>query len=150
MDNTIEITATQAREWINQGVGQLVDVRFPEETEISGSLVEEISLPLSVLQRFCGVAPAHSSGRLAAAHFMVAERTGLVRALIRYADQKKALLCLCRSGNRSLTAAHLLREIGFARAYSVIGGIESWAATSGSEPLSKASTTDPRLPGGAA
>ncbi len=130
-DNAIEITAAQAREWVDQGIGQVIDVRFQEEIDLWGPLAQAELLPLSCLQRFCGFTPNPHCEEFSARDLTVAERTGLTQALVRYADQRKALLCLCRSGNRSLAAVHLLRELGYARAYSIIGGIEAWGATPG-------------------
>jgi rhodanese-related sulfurtransferase len=36
------------------------------------------------------------------------------------------LLCVCNSGRRSLTAASLLRSLGYPKALSVAGGFQAW------------------------
>ena len=36
------------------------------------------------------------------------------------------LLCICNSGRRSLTAASLLRSLGYPKALSVAGGFQAW------------------------
>lgn len=148
VDNPSEITAAHAREWVDQGIGQIIDVRFPEEIELWGPLAQAELLPLSCLQRFCGFTPNPHCEEFSARDLTVAERTGLTQALVRYAAQHKVLLCLCRSGNRSLAAVHLLRELGFVHAYSIIGGLEAWEATSKTASPPKDPTTSLALPEG--
>ena len=36
------------------------------------------------------------------------------------------LLCICNSGRRSLTAASMLRSLGYPKALSVAGGFQAW------------------------
>jgi rhodanese-related sulfurtransferase len=36
------------------------------------------------------------------------------------------LLCVCNSGRRSLTAAAMLRSLGYPKALSVAGGFQAW------------------------
>jgi rhodanese-related sulfurtransferase len=122
----IEVDIGQARTWVRQGIGQIIDVRFPEEQEIFGSIAGAKQLPLSCLQRFCGYTPDPHCEEFSVRDLTAKERTDLTRALVGYADQQKSVLCLCRSGNRSLVAARLLRALGYARAYSVQGGTEAW------------------------
>lgn len=150
MDNLAEIGAAQARQWVDQGLGQLIDVRFPEEIELWGPLAQAESLPLSCLQRFCGFSPEPHCEEFSARDLTPAERMQITQALIRHTDQRKTLLCICRSGNRSLAAAQLLRELGCARAYSVIGGVEAWAAVSSPPIQQDGGVTEANLSGGAA
>jgi adenylyltransferase/sulfurtransferase len=43
------------------------------------------------------------------------------------AVKKKRIVIYCHHGVRSLRAAALLRQLGFANAYSMAGGIEAWS-----------------------
>jgi rhodanese-related sulfurtransferase len=36
------------------------------------------------------------------------------------------LLCICNSGKRSLSAAAMLRSLGYPKALSVAGGFQAW------------------------
>jgi rhodanese-related sulfurtransferase len=36
------------------------------------------------------------------------------------------LLCICNSGRRSVTAAEMLRSLGYPKALSVAGGFQAW------------------------
>jgi rhodanese-related sulfurtransferase len=41
-------------------------------------------------------------------------------------DPSKELVIVCRSGNRSITAAHFLQQGGFTQVSSMAGGMISW------------------------
>jgi sulfur dioxygenase len=41
-------------------------------------------------------------------------------------DQSKEVIAVCRSGNRSISAALILQRAGFTRASSMAGGMLSW------------------------
>ena len=49
------------------------------------------------------------------------------------------LLCVCNSGRRSLTAASMLRSLGYPKALSVAGGFQAWKKL-------QAATTAPTMP----
>lgn len=40
--------------------------------------------------------------------------------------KEKEILVICRSGNRSFTAAAMLKEKGFEQSFNVAGGVMSW------------------------
>jgi len=40
--------------------------------------------------------------------------------------KEKEILVICRSGNRSYTAASMLKEKGFEKAFNVQGGVTAW------------------------
>lgn len=42
-------------------------------------------------------------------------------------DKKKPVYIICRSGNRSLVAARILKSLGFEQVYSIKGGVTAWA-----------------------
>lgn len=42
-------------------------------------------------------------------------------------DKEKEILIYCHHGRRSLTAAHILLELGFQNVKSVSGGIHEWS-----------------------
>ena len=43
------------------------------------------------------------------------------------ADPEAEIVCYCHHGVRSLTAASILRQAGFAKAVSLAGGIDLWS-----------------------
>jgi rhodanese-related sulfurtransferase len=83
---------------VNRENGVLVDVCEPNEYR-EGHIPRAINIPLSQLE----------------------ER---VKELEKYKD-RPVVLC-CRSGNRSLKAATRLKRHGFAKVYSLAGGLLAW------------------------
>lgn len=125
-ENDLEITAAEAHDWLAHKEATLIDVRFPEEIEIFGPLPGAHHLPLSCLQRYCGFAPDPHCEEFSVRDLSVGERSTLTKALVTYARRHHKLICLCRSGNRSLAAARILRELGYDDAYSLTGGVLVW------------------------
>lgn len=41
-------------------------------------------------------------------------------------DRNAPYVMYCRSGNRSATAARLMRDLGFTEVYEIAGGIQAW------------------------
>ena len=46
-------------------------------------------------------------------------------------DKDVPYVMYCNSGNRSATAADMMRELGFAEVYEIDGGIQAWAQAGG-------------------
>lgn len=88
----------QAVQLINREDGVVVDVREPNEFQ-NGRIPNAINLPLSSLK----------------------SRTN---DLVRYKD--KPLVVACRSGQRSVKGAVILRQQGFPVVYTLAGGLQAW------------------------
>ena len=100
---SIELSLQDATVLIDEGA-ILLDVRTPEEhSEIHPSGC--ISLPWSFYDE---------NGWRYNPQFL--------SAVFQQSTQDKPLLLICRSGKRSLQAATYLREAGFTKSYSIIGG----------------------------
>lgn len=93
-----ELSAAQAFHWLREGQGLCIDLRHPRQW-IAGHLPKAI--------------PAEFGQFLAE-----------IESKIPHGDIP--LLCYSRVGERSLVAAHLLQQMGFAAAYSLAGGWEAW------------------------
>ncbi|MDA8389132.1 MAG: rhodanese-like domain-containing protein [Gammaproteobacteria bacterium] len=67
-------------------------------------------------------------------------------SILRYDQAGKRPFLVCRSGNRSLRAADLLRQLGYHQACSLQGGLHEWEgplmrrANSESQPAAAADT----------
>ncbi|XMB86373.1 rhodanese-like domain-containing protein [Mycoplasmatota bacterium WC44] len=48
------------------------------------------------------------------------------QVLLNILDKDKTVVLICRSGNRSLKAAGILKDAGFSSIYNVMGGINEW------------------------
>lgn len=97
----LEISVAEAQLLIAAQGAQLrvIDVRDPDEYALCRLPGAEL-MPLPVL-------PSQAAQKLA--------------------DQSAPLLLYCHHGMRSARAAALLRELGYAGAISLAGGIEQWA-----------------------
>lgn len=122
---TLEIDVEHANALVEQGDGQLVDVRLGEELECLCEIPDALHFPFGVIQKLAG----HDVDEAYAAEvtdFTVQELGDLYADMLRSAWGNKTLLVVCRSGNRSAAATRLLRRLGYPMAYSVAGGVLAW------------------------
>lgn len=92
------INPAEAVRVINRESGVVVDVCEPQEFS-AGHIPAAINVPLSGL-------------------------SGQWKQIEKYKD--KPIVVACRSGNRSLKAASMLRGHGFTTVYSLAGGLVAW------------------------
>ena len=120
-----EVSPRYAAGRLNAGA-VLLDVRMAEERELFGVVPGAVHWPLAVVQRFRGETPDPECETFSARELTPEERAVFTRWLVGHAARQSELLCLCARGNRSLVAAHILRDLGYPRAYSVRGGLHEW------------------------
>ncbi|WP_018141763.1 MULTISPECIES: rhodanese-like domain-containing protein [unclassified Thioalkalivibrio] len=124
----LEISAAASRELVDIGLAVLLDIRQPFELELEGAVDGAVPVPLFRLKQLLGREITEEEQELLDAdepddrdfqHFI---------ALINkyHVTQDQILLCLCNSGRRSLRAAELLRDLGYARSLSVREGFRGW------------------------
>ena len=77
----------------------IIDVRTPPEVKSEGKIPNSILIPLGTLSR-------------------------QIDKLKKYKDKK--IIVYCRSGNRSVSAARILKSLGFDKVYNLKGGIINW------------------------
>lgn len=100
------VTAEEAFAALQEGA-VLVDVRSEDERERQGYLAEAVHHPLSALLWRLDPDEPTSNPKL---------------------SLDTRVLLICREGYSSSLAAAQLREIGFAHATDVIGGVDAWIA----------------------
>ena len=96
--NPLETDVAEAISARADGTTQIVDVREPEEWR-GGHIPGAIHIPLGQLQQ--------RHGKL---------------------DSTRPVIIVCRSGNRSLVAARMLKSVGFGEVKSLAGGMIAWAS----------------------
>ena len=84
----------------------LLDVREPAEFS-SAHIAGSINVPRGILESACEFGYAETVPELARAH-------------------QRCIVVICRSGNRSVLAAHTLRQLGYAQPVSLKTGIKGW------------------------
>jgi rhodanese-related sulfurtransferase len=102
------VTAAEAWEAMNSGA-LLVDTRSPDQQKAQGFIPGAVSHPLSVLAWRLDPDCPTSNEKL---------------------PLEAEVILICREGFSSVFAANQLREIGFARATDVIGGVDAWRRAS--------------------
>ena len=90
--------AAQAIQLLNRENGVVVDVSEPKEFS-AGHIPNAVNLPMSSLK-------------------------DRLKDLEKHKD--KPIIVNCRSGNRSLKGAVMLRKHGFATVYNLAGGLQGW------------------------
>lgn len=126
--STLEITLPTALELCDLGLATLIDIRQSFEIEMKGAIPEAVHIPMFEVKRMLGhtltedeqdILDAGQPKEIDAMTFFT-----LINQLHHGRDH--LLLCICNSGRRSLTAAALLRSLGYPKALSVAGGFQAW------------------------
>lgn len=98
MHGVKNLSPADAVQVINRQAGTVIDVREPAEYK-TGHIPNAMNVPMSSLG-------------------------ASIKQLQKHKD--RPLVLACRSGNRSVTAAMMLRKQGFAQVYSLGGGMTAW------------------------
>ena len=102
-----EVQPMDAVRLMNRDDAKVVDVRLDKEFR-EGHIVNAVNIPLGALE-------------------------SRLRELDKFKD--KAIICNCRSGQRSMQACKILRRHGFEKVYNLSGGVMAWEKAS--LPLTK-------------
>ena len=125
---TLEITLPTALELCRLGLATMIDIRQSFEIEMKGAIPNAVHIPLFEVKLMLGhtltedeqdILDAGQPKDLDAMTFFT-----MINHLHHARDH--LLLCICNSGQRSLTAASLLRSLGYPKALSVAGGFQAW------------------------
>lgn len=120
----VQLDPAQAWEWVQDGQAVIVDVRCAEERQWFPQVPGAVAIPLHCLKQLFGL--DEGTSELSGDSLGPMERRALTARLLRHASAGDALLCFCARGDRSLEAAHLLRELGYERSYAIEGGMHGW------------------------
>ena len=106
----------------------MIDIRQSFEIEMKGAIPDTVHIPMFEVKLMLGhtltedeqdILDAGEPKELDAQSFF-----RMINQLHHARDH--LLLCICNSGRRSLTAASLLRSLGYPKALSVAGGFQAW------------------------
>ena len=139
-DNSqLEVSLPTALELSQLGLGTVIDIRQSFEIEMKGAIPGALHIPLFEVKVMLGhnltedeqdILDAGTPKDIDVKSFFT-----MINQLHHARDN--LLLCICNSGKRSLSAASMLRSLGYPKALSVSGGFQAWkklqaAATSAS------------------
>ena len=124
----LEITLASALELCQLGLATMIDIRQSFEIEMKGAIPNTVHIPMFEVKRMLGhtltddeqdILDAGQPKDIDAQSFFT-----MINRLHHAHDN--LLLCICNSGRRSVTAASLLRSLGYPKALSVAGGFQAW------------------------
>jgi rhodanese-related sulfurtransferase len=124
----LEISLPTALELCRLGLGTLIDIRQTFEIEMKGAIPNTVHIPLFEVKRMLGHALTEDEQDILDAgkpkDMDVMTFFTMINQL--HHGREHLLLCICNSGRRSLTAAAMLRKMGYGKALSVAGGFQAW------------------------
>lgn len=126
--SVLEVTLPTALELCRLGLATMIDIRQSFEIEMKGGIPDAVHIPLFEVKLMLGhtltedeqdILDAGKPKDIDAHSFFT-----MINRLHHARDH--LLLCICNSGRRSLSAASLLRSLGYPKALSVVGGFQAW------------------------
>ena len=124
----LEITLPAAMELCRLGLATMIDIRQSFEIEMKGAIPGTVHIPMFEVKVMLGDALTEDEQDILDAgqpKDMDAKTFFTMINQLHHA-RDNLLLCICNSGRRSLTAASLLRSLGYPKALSVAGGFQAW------------------------
>ena len=124
----LEVSLPTAMELCQLGLATLIDIRQLFEIELKGAIPDTVHIPMFEVKVMLGdtltedeqdILDAGKPREMDAKTFFT-----MINRLHHARDH--LLLCICNSGRRSLTAASMLRSLGYPKALSVAGGFQEW------------------------
>lgn len=124
----LEVSLPTALELCRLGLATLIDIRQGFELEVKGAIPGAEHVPLFEVKRLLGHAlTAEEQDVLDTGDPKDIDVREFFTTINRLHHQRDhLLLCICNSGRRSITAAELLRSLGYPKALSVAGGFMAW------------------------
>lgn len=132
----LEISLPTSLELCRLGLATMIDIRQTFEIELKGAIPDTEHIPMFEMKVMLGhtltedeqdILDAGEIKEMDAKSFFTT-----INKLHHTSDQ--VLLCICNSGRRSLSAAQLLRNLGYPKALSVAGGFVAWKKLQAQNP----------------
>ncbi|WP_119287973.1 rhodanese-like domain-containing protein [Azohydromonas sediminis] len=124
----LEVSLPTALELCRLGLATMIDIRQSFEIEMKGAIPDTVHIPLFEVKQMLGDTLTENEQDIldAGKPKEIDARTFIRTINGLHHGRDHLLLCVCNSGRRSLSAAALLRELGYPKALSVAGGFQAW------------------------
>jgi len=124
----LEISLPSALELCTLGLATMIDIRQGFEIELKGAIPGTVHIPMFEVKRLLGDRLTQNEQDIldAGAPKEIDVKSFFTMINKLHHGHDHLLLCICNSGRRSLTAADLLRSLGYPKALSVAGGFQAW------------------------
>lgn len=125
---TLEVTLPTALELCRLGLATMIDIRQSFEVEMKGAIPDTVHIPMFEVKVMLGHTLTEDEQDIldAGQPKDIDAKTFFTMINQLHHERDHLLLCVCNSGRRSLTAASLLRSLGYPKALSVAGGFQAW------------------------
>jgi len=132
----LEVTLPTALELCRLGLGTMIDIRQTFEIEMKGAIPDTVHIPIFEVKLMLGHALSEDEQDIldAGQPKDIDAQTFFTMINQLHHGRDHLLLCICNSGRRSLTAAALLRSLGYPKALSVAGGYQAWKKLQAAAP----------------
>jgi rhodanese-related sulfurtransferase len=126
----LEVTLPTALELAKLGLATLIDIRQSFEIEMKGAIPGTVHIPLFEVKVMLGHTLTEDeqdildAGEVKDMDMDAKSFFTMINQLHHARDN--LLLCICNSGRRSISAASILRGLGYPKALSVAGGFQAW------------------------
>ncbi len=124
----LEITLPTAMELCRLGLATMIDIRQSFEIDMKGAIPDTVHIPMFEVKRMLGDALTEDEQDIldAGQPKDIDAKSFFTMINKLHHTREHLLLCICNSGRRSLTAASMLRSLGYPKALSVAGGFQAW------------------------
>ncbi len=124
----LEITLPSALELCHLALATMIDIRQSFEIEMKGAIPDTVHIPMFEVKRMLGHALTDDEQEIldAGQPKDIDAKTFFTMINRLHHARDHVLLCIYNSGRRSVTAASLLRSLGYPKALSVAGGFQAW------------------------
>ncbi|WP_341892227.1 rhodanese-like domain-containing protein [Variovorax sp. YR752] len=132
----LEITLPTALELCRLGLATMIDIRQSFEIEMKGAIPGTVHIPMFEVKLMLGHTLTEDEQDIldAGQPKDIDAKTFFTTINQLHHARDHLLLCVCNSGRRSLTAASLLRSLGYPKALSVAGGFQAWKKLQAAPP----------------
>ena len=125
----LEVTLPTALELCRLGLATMIDIRQTFEIQMKGAIPDTVHIPIFEVKLMlgCNASTGDEQDILDAGQPKDIDAKTFFTMINRlHHARDHLLLCICNSGRRSLTAASMLRSLGYPKALSVAGGFQAW------------------------
>ena len=132
----LEISLPTSLELCRLGLATMIDIRQSFEIEMKGAIPEAVHIPLFEVKLMLGHTLTEDEQDIldAGQPKDIDAKTFFTMINQLHHGRDHLLLCICNSGRRSVTAASLLRSLGYPKALSVAGGFQAWKKLQATPP----------------
>ncbi|MBX3620644.1 MAG: rhodanese-like domain-containing protein [Rhizobacter sp.] len=145
---TLEMSLPTALELCRLGLATMIDIRQTFEINMKGAIPDTVHIPMFEVKLMLGDSLTEDEQDIldAGQPKDIDAKTFFTMINRLHHARDHLLLCICNSGRRSLTAAAMLRSLGYPKALSVAGGFQAWKKLQADKLAHEKAAIEPTAP----